>query len=554
MIKTVLAALTMTLFISVNVFAAAEKEPNNTIDKATAISLNTEYGGRLAIDGDTDWYKFTLKNPGYVWASFNHDYVVSPIKIWKVDILNSKGTDIAGGDSEQKSRGNDKSTLNTNKLGLPAGTYYVRVSQVSSECSDAAYRIKLNYVSTDKWEKEENQTMGQATPVDVNSTTSGTIYSYSDTDHYKVTLKKGGNLWVDFSHDYYDSYMKIWGISLLDANGKAITEEMRSEGVNTDTLNASPGTYYIRITNVSSDYSPVEYKLKVNGPDQPVEPEIYDPVKITKQPSGVTVAKAGKTASVKLTATGTGLKYTWYEKKKGASSFTKSKVSSSDTYKIKVTKDINGMQVYCLVKDSKGKTEKSKTVKIGIRKELKITKQPSNVTVKKAGNKATVKLTASGDGLTYQWYIKTPGSKKYVKAGSSKPQYSMKVTKAKSGTTVYCKVKDKYGNTKKSNTVTLKIPSPVKITKQIISFVDMFDRRVYRVKMKIDAMGEGLTYQWYLNTGKGFSLQKTYKKSYCILWSWPTQKDSFQVYCIVKDKYGNTVKSKTKTVKHPYKK
>ena len=87
---------------------------------------------------------------------------------------------------------------------------------------------------------------------------------------------------------------------------------------------------------------------------------------------------------------------------------------------------------------------------------LKITKQPKNVAVVN-GKKAKVTLEAEGDGLTYTWYAKNKSASKYSKSSQKGNSYSTLMNAAHNGQTVYCIVTDKYGNTVKSKTVTLKM-------------------------------------------------------------------------------------------------
>jgi hypothetical protein len=86
---------------------------------------------------------------------------------------------------------------------------------------------------------------------------------------------------------------------------------------------------------------------------------------------------------------------------------------------------------------------------------LKITSQPINVTVTK-GATATVKVGASGDGLTYKWYFKNKGASTFSLTTSfTGNTYSVAMDPSRSGRQVYCVVSDKYGNSVKTNTVTL---------------------------------------------------------------------------------------------------
>ena len=88
---------------------------------------------------------------------------------------------------------------------------------------------------------------------------------------------------------------------------------------------------------------------------------------------------------------------------------------------------------------------------------LKITTQPKSVTVSAAGNTATAKVVAQGDGLSYQWYEKLPGASGFSKSSVKTASYSRSVTEDISGIQIYCLVSDSHGGSVASNTVSLSI-------------------------------------------------------------------------------------------------
>ena len=172
---------------------------------------------------------------------------------------------------------------------------------------------------------------------------------------------------------------------------------------------------------------------------------------ITTQPKGVQV-KNGAVANITVKAAGDGLKYTWYVKNSGAKKYSKSSITSA-TYSTKMSSASRNRTIYCVVKDKYGKTVTSNAVVM--RMAASITTQPKSVTVKN-GTTANVTVKAAGDGLTYTWYVKNPGTTTYIKSSIKKATYSVKMTSAISGRQVYCVVKDKYGKTATTNTVSLK--------------------------------------------------------------------------------------------------
>ena len=177
---------------------------------------------------------------------------------------------------------------------------------------------------------------------------------------------------------------------------------------------------------------------------------------IITQPVNTVVAKAGNNASVKVTAKGDGLTYTWYFKNKGASTFAKSSINTA-SYTVAMDDSRNGRQLYCVITDKYGNKVTSKTVTISIAVPVSITAQPVNTVVAKAGDNASVKVTAKGDGLTYTWYFKNKGASTFAKSSINTASYTVAMDDSRNGRQLYCVITDKYGNKVTSKTVTISI-------------------------------------------------------------------------------------------------
>ena len=178
---------------------------------------------------------------------------------------------------------------------------------------------------------------------------------------------------------------------------------------------------------------------------------------------------------------------------------------------------------------------------------LSITAQPKNGYAAE-GETARASVTAEGDGLEYQWYVKTAGAEKFEKSSVTKAAYSFKMTAKASGRQVYCVVSDKYGNSQKTNTVTLKIPVPLKI---VLQPGNAYAKNGERAVTTVSVQGDELQYQWYLkNPGQS----KFYESSvdgpkYAITMS--KKISGRQVYCVITDRLGKTVVSDTVTLSLP---
>ncbi len=265
--------------------------------------------------------------------------------------------------------------------------------------------------------------------------------------------------------------------------------------------------------------------------------------KITKQPASVAVA-LGKTAKATVTASGTGLKYQWYYKNPGDSTYKRATGFTGKTYSVAMTSARAGRSVYCVVTSSKNSLFKVQTKAVVLDKKVAITTQPKSVGVA-SGKTAKVTVKADGSELTYKWYYKDKGASSYKVATSMKGDtYSVAMTKARSGRKVYCLITDVSGNKVKSNVVTIGLNA--KITAQPKS-VAVASGKTAKVTVKAD--GVGLKYQWYYKD-KGSS---TYKKatsfksaSYSVAMT--KARAGRKVYCLITDEFGNKIKSNVVTL------
>ena len=266
-------------------------------------------------------------------------------------------------------------------------------------------------------------------------------------------------------------------------------------------------------------------------------------LKITAQPKNAT-AYAGEKVSASVTATGDGLTYQWYIAKKGSTSFSKSSITGK-TYSMTMSETSDGRQAYCVVTDKNGKGIRTNTVTFSMRATLAVTAQPGSVTVKE-GAVAAVGLAAIGDGLTYTWYYKDAGASKFSKTTSfTGTTYAVAMTNARDGRQVYCVVTDRYGTTLQTNIATLSMQHPAKITAQPKT---AYAHEGKVAKTSVTATGDGLAYQWYIATATGtkFSKSSITSNTYSVKMS--ASNDGRKAYCIVTDKYGNSVKTNTVTL------
>lgn len=265
-------------------------------------------------------------------------------------------------------------------------------------------------------------------------------------------------------------------------------------------------------------------------------------VAIVEQPVDVKVPE-GEKAIVSVSATGDGLSYQWYYRNTNQKNFYPSSVLTAE-YSAVMSETRNGREIYCLITDKYGNSVKSDVVTISMCESLAIVEQPESVVVP-AGQNLSVEVKAVGEGLTYQWYYRNTTQKNFYPSSVLTPVYSATMNSSRNGREVYCLITDKYGNSIKSDIVTLNMGTPLEIVEQpsdasaVIGSV---------VKTKVTAVGEDLTYQWYvLNPNATKFVESSITKA-TYSYAMTASKSGRKVYCVITDKYGNSVKTDTVTL------
>ncbi|MBQ6944197.1 MAG: hypothetical protein IJN43_07695, partial [Ruminococcus sp.] len=273
--------------------------------------------------------------------------------------------------------------------------------------------------------------------------------------------------------------------------------------------------------------------------------EVVPKIIISQQPVDVMVEE-GEKAVVKLSATGENLTYDWYYRNPGKSYFEYTSTFKGNSYTIpSLDESRNGRTVYCIITDIYGNSVQSDEATISIGNALKIVTQPQSVYVVK-GEKAVIKLSATGDDLTYKWYFKNAGASAFVYTSSFKGNsYTIpSMDESRNGRQVYCIITDKYGNSIKSDTVSLNLGTPLNITQQPQSVTVAKGQKAV---IKLSATGDDLTYKWYFKNAdaSAFVYTSSFKGYNYTIPSMDESRNGRQVYCIITDKYGNSIKSDT---------
>ena len=110
---------------------------------------------------------------------------------------------------------------------------------------------------------------------------------------------------------------------------------------------------------------------------------------------------------------------------------------------------------------------------------------------------------------------------------------------------VYCIVKDAYGKTVQSKTFILR--EGVSITTEPAT--SHTAKNGATVKVTIKASGDGLKYTWYIKNANGTKYSKSSITSATYSAKMSSSVNGRRIYCVVTDKYGNVVQTKTMILK-----
>ena len=230
-----------------------ETEDNDDYSSADYVPVNSTIYG-VCREYDSDWYKFTLSSPAKVNVQFSFNRADADGD-WGVYLYKYDGNgDYTKLDYKDVYVYDGSYTFSS--LGLPAGTYFVKVYGYNSACG-RQYSItpKCSYVSN--WETEFNDEYTSADPLSMGVTRYGVCREY-DHDWYKFVLKAPSTVSVTFTHTKA-SADGDWDVYLYKYKGDgeyakvAYKDVYVSDGNYTfPTLGLSAGTYFVKVYGYNS--------------------------------------------------------------------------------------------------------------------------------------------------------------------------------------------------------------------------------------------------------------------------------------------------------------
>lgn len=223
-----------------------ESEPNNSWTSVDKISTGKYYNGIIKDSNDSDWYRFTLSSQSYITFTMKHDLVNSTGDVWGLYLYNDELEDFYNWDIV-----GSKTTTTTCKVGLPKGTYYVKVRKgwYGDYGYGVPYSLKVDATATSAWESEENNDFTTADKIGLEKKYYGLIMNYNDHDWYKLSLSKTTDLLMTFTHNKVATTGDVWGVYVYNSEINQV-ESWEIDGNQTtvkERIKLKKGTYYIKI-------------------------------------------------------------------------------------------------------------------------------------------------------------------------------------------------------------------------------------------------------------------------------------------------------------------
>ena len=174
---------------------------------------------------------------------------------------------------------------------------------------------------------------------------------------------------------------------------------------------------------------------------------ITDKIVIIEQPSDV-ITKPQRKVTFKVVASGTGLEYQWYYRKKGGSSWNVWRVYTTPEIEPPANSTWDGMQVRCRVSDVEGNSFYSETASVTLvpleAGDFQITEQPKSYKISKSDigqKKLSFSVEANGKDMKYQWYFCKAGETAWTlwdeRTASS---FKAKPNETWDGMLIYCRI------------------------------------------------------------------------------------------------------------------
>lgn len=335
-----------------------------------------------------------------------------------------------------------------------------------------------------------------------------------------------------------DSLSYQWQYS---ADGGTSWTNCSSSGYNTSTFSFTAAERFdgrrFRCVVFNANSSVVSSSAKLTIDHRPA---------ITTQPKNVT-ASVGASVSFSVKAAGDSPSYRWQYSADGGTSWANCTSSgyNTSTFSFTAAERFNGRRFRCVVTNQYGSVT-SNAAKLTITNKPVITAQPKNASAK-IGASVSFSVTATGDGLSYQWQYSTNGGTSWINCttAANTSVFSFTAAERFNGRRFRCVVTNQNGSVA-SNSAKLTIDYRPLITVQPQNVTCQDGAKAV---FTVTASGVNLSYQWQFSTDNGASWEdcSLYSSDTDYFYFWVTQNLSGRRFrCVVSNQYGSTVSNAVK--------
>ena len=263
--------------LAVNFFSSSdwETENNNSKDTADYIDLTGSINASLSNSNDEDWFEFEIAEKGYFDITFNHTVIDESETCWRLYLYDSTGINGIEGSTGYYGITGNKSSKTTNKYGVEAGKYYLKVIKhqltMGYNFSNVDYNLTINFYPVSNWETENNNNKEKADVIELYKGINASLTMSDDIDWFALNISNSREIQITLNHEIIDDSNSFWTIYLYDSTG--VTELLKfsrkgsTASASTDFVSVNSGVYYIKITkyfsSMNSKYSPIPYTLFV---------------------------------------------------------------------------------------------------------------------------------------------------------------------------------------------------------------------------------------------------------------------------------------------------
>lgn len=277
-------------------FAAAEQESesNATPSSADEIVVGSKITAKLETPTDVDWFTFESANFGLAKVSLSHTAINgadSNASFFKVEVIGADGVYI----ESFKSAGNQATAFV--EFSVIPGDYFVKVVMDKQHIDNLTYDVAVSIDKAANVEKEENDTLGDATlmsktasKADPTVTYFGTIDKGSvaagDVDYYKIFVTQKTIIYPSiyntstntgrYSLSVLDTITGVGGGAVERVLG-TLTIAPNEEQVDGGAIGVNPGTYYVKIAGIDGSVGGYQFRI-YTSPSSDTETEFNNTV------------------------------------------------------------------------------------------------------------------------------------------------------------------------------------------------------------------------------------------------------------------------------------